>query len=113
MLFRHLERMTTAQGKGDYFIPHFLSFDKGLIEAFDLLPLKAIFACGQMAQHYPLWETDPQDMFRAAGVFSHVEEFFSPLASDVRNSARQNIEAKRHALKEELEREILSLQLVS
>jgi hypothetical protein len=111
MLFRHLDLMTTARSHGDYLVPYFLSFDKGLIEAYDLISVKATFTSRRRAGHYPLWEIDPQNILKRAGVFDCVEEFFMPPAHNVRNYERQNNpDTKRRALKATLEHAVRKLQ---
>lgn len=110
MLFRHLELMTTAPGGYDYLVPYFLSFDKGLVEAYDTLPLKATFTSERRDGHYPLWETDPTSILNEYGVFDCIEEFFKSPAQNVRNYERQHNPRQTHqGLKAALEGEVRKL----
>lgn len=111
MLFRHMELMTATPGARDYLVPYFLSFDKGLVEAYDTLSLKATFTSERREGHYPLWETDPIAILKEYNVFDCIEEFFKSPAQNVRNYERQHNPRRTHqVLKAALEVEVRKLQ---
>jgi hypothetical protein len=89
MLFRVMERMATIAGKGDFLIPYFLTFDRKMVQLFDLFPLKAVLAYGDAAQMTPLWETEPTEELRKEIDTSNFEVYFGEIAAKVRRWARE------------------------
>jgi len=88
MLFRMMERQATLPGAGDFLIPYFLSFDRKMVQLFDLFPLKALLAHEKAAQMVPLWETDPVEELRKEIDTGNVEFYFGETAGNVRRSER-------------------------
>ena len=84
MLFRVMERIATMRGQGDFLIPYFLSFDKKMVQLFDLFPLKAILASQDGTQMLPLWVTPPLDELQKEIKMEKIEDYFSHIASKVR-----------------------------
>jgi hypothetical protein len=110
MLFRVMERMATLPGQGHFLIPYFLTFDRKMVQLFDLFPLKAILSHGDTARMIPLWETDPLDELRKAVDIKGVEHYFGEIAGRVRQSERLlDPRPDFSALREELEREVIKL----
>lgn len=110
MLFRVMERMATLPGQGQFLIPYFLTFDRKMVQLFDLFPLKAILSYGDTARMVPLWEKDPLDELRKAVDIKGVEHYFGEVAGKVRLSERlSDPRPDFSVLREELEREVVRL----
>ena len=110
MLFRVMEWMATLPGRGHFLLPYFLTFDRKMVQLFDLFPLKAILSRGDTARMIPLWETDPLDELRKAVDIKSVEHYFGEIAGRVRQSERLlDPRPDFSALREELEREVIKL----
>lgn len=89
MLFRVMERMATLRGKGDFMIPYFLTFDRKMVQLFDLLPMKGMLSRGEMSEAIPLWETDPLDVLAQEIDVTTVEGYFGRVASSIRQAERR------------------------
>src|SRR5215210_3956742 len=88
MLFRVMERMSAISTQGDFLIPYFLTFDRKMVQLFDLFPLKAVLSHDDTGRMIPLWETDPLDELRKAVDIQSVEHYFGEVAGKVRLSER-------------------------
>jgi hypothetical protein len=109
MLFRVMERIATIPGEGDFLIPYFLSFDKKMVQLFDLFPLKAILAStdGTML---PLWVAPPLDELQKEIKTEKIEHYFSQIASNIRSVERvANPRSDLGNLKKQLEEKITRL----
>jgi hypothetical protein len=109
MLFRVMERLATVPGEGDFLIPYFLSFDKKMVQLFDLFPLKAILAStdGTML---PLWVAPPLDELQKEIKTEKIEHYFSQIASNIRSVERvANPRSDLGNLKKQLEEKITRL----
>jgi hypothetical protein len=84
MLFRVMEKIATLPGEGDFLIPYFLSFDKKMVQLFDLFPLKGILASQEGTQMLPLWVTPPLDELQQEIKIEKIRDYFSNIASNVR-----------------------------
>lgn len=110
MLFRVMERLSTLPGQGHFLIPYFLTFDRKMVQLFDLFPLKATLSHGDTGRMIPLWEKDPLDELRKAVGIKSIEHYFGEVAGKVRQSERlSDPRPDFSALREELEREVLRL----
>jgi len=110
MLFRVMERIATMPGQGDFLIPYFLSFDKKMVQLFDLFPLKAILASENGTQMLPLWVTPPLDELQKEINMEKIEDYFSHIASRVRLVERlANTRPDLGNLKKQLEAKITRL----
>lgn len=110
MLFRVLERIATMPGQGDFLIPYFLSFDKKMVQLFDLFPLKALLASDAGAQMLPLWVTPPLDELQKEIKIEKVKDYFGDIASKVRFAERQSDpRPDLSSLKKNLEEEVVRL----
>jgi len=110
MLFRVLERIATMPGQGDFLIPYFLSFDKKMVQLFDLFPLRAILACDAGGQMLPLWVTPPLDELQKEIKIEIIKDYFSSIASNVRFAERQADRSPDLSdLEKSLEVEVVSL----
>lgn len=79
-----MERIATMRGQGYFLIPYFLSFDKKMVQLFDLFPLKAILASQDGPQMLPLWVTPPLDELQKEIKMEKIGDFFSHVASNIR-----------------------------
>ena len=110
MLFRVMERMATLPGQGDFLIPYFLSFDKKMVELFDLFPLRAILAYGDAAQMVPIWETAPLEELNKDIDIEYIKDYFSETASNIRQTERRlDPRPDFNNLKQNLEEEVIRL----
>jgi hypothetical protein len=110
MLFRVMERIATMPGQGDFLIPYFLSFDKKMVQLFDLFPLKAILAYDAGTQMIPLWATPPLDELQKEIKIEKVKDYFGDIASKVRFAERQSDPSPDlSSLKKNLEEEVVRL----
>lgn len=110
MLFRIMERMAAIPGKGDFLIPYFLTFDRKMVQLFDLFPLKAVFAYGDAAQMIPLWETEPLEELRKLIDTKNIEGYFGEVALKIRHAERQfNPRPDLSGLRIKLEQDVVSL----
>ena len=109
MLFRMMERQSMLSGQGDVLIPYFLTFDRKMVQLFDLFPLKAILSHRDTARMIPLWETDPLDELRKAVDITSIEFYFGEIAGKVRLAERTAEPPDFNSLKSSLEQEIVSL----
>lgn len=110
MLFRVLERIATMPGQGNFLIPYFLSFDKKMVQLFDIFPLKAILASDASAQMIPLWVTPPLDELQKEIKIEKVKDYFGDIASKVRYTERQSdLRPDLSSLKKNLEEEVVRL----
>jgi hypothetical protein len=110
MLFRMMERFAAVPGQGDFLLPYFLTFDRRMVDLFDLLPLKAVFAYGEAAQMMPLWESLPLDVLKEEMNIAGIEGYFSQTASSIRLAERTaNPRPDYRELKKELEAEVVRL----
>lgn len=89
MLFRVMERVASLPGLGDFLLPYFLSFDKKMVQLFDLSQLKAVLAYGDAAQVIPLWEIPPLEMLKREFDITGIKKYFTQTFSNVRYVERQ------------------------
>lgn len=89
MLFRVMDRLAAIPGQGDFLIPYFLTFDRKMVELFDLFPLKAVLAYGDAAQMTPLWETEPVEALRKEVNTANFEVYFGEIATRIRLRERE------------------------
>lgn len=110
MLFRVMERIASLPGQGDFLLPYFLSFDKKMVQLFDLSPLRAILAYDNTAQVIPLWETPPLEALEKEIDITGIEQYFSQTFSNVRYADRRaDPRPDFSELKERLEAEVVRL----
>lgn len=110
MLFRVMERMAAIPGQGDFLIPYFLTFDRKMVQLFDLFPLKAVFAYGDAAQMIPLWETEPLEELRKDIDTANIEFYLGEIALKVRHAERQaDPRPDLSGLRMNLEKDVVSL----
>ena len=110
MLFRVMDRLAAIPGQGDFLIPYFLTFDRKMVQLFDLFPLKAVLAYGDAAQMTPLWETEPVEALRKEVDTANFEVYFGEIATRIR--LREREADPRHdlsGLRISLEQELVSL----
>jgi hypothetical protein len=107
MLFRVMERIATLPGQGDFLIPYFLTFDRKMVQLFDLFPLKGILSHSGTGQMIPLWEINPlEELWKAVNI-NDIENYFGEIAGKVRHSERQyDARASFRTLRENLEQEL-------
>jgi hypothetical protein len=96
-------------GQGDVLIPYFLTFDRKMVQLFDLFPLKAILSHRDTARMIPLWETDPLDELRKAVDITSIEFYFGEIAGKVRLAERTAEPPDFNFLKSNLEQEVVSI----
>jgi hypothetical protein len=89
MLFRMMERIATLPGQGDFLIPYFLSFDRKMVQLFDLFPLKAILAHSDSPLMIPLWETSPLKELQKEIDIEIINDYFTETARNIRYSERE------------------------
>jgi hypothetical protein len=110
MLFRMMERQATLSGVGDFLIPYFLTFDKKMLQLFDLSPLKAIMYHSDTGQMIPLWETNPLEVLQKEINIKNIELYFGETARNIRLSDRlSNPRPDFNRLKMSLEQEVVTL----
>jgi hypothetical protein len=89
MLFRLMERIATVGGVGDFLIPYFLSFDRKMVQLFDLYPLKGLLFNDQNALMIPLWKTTPIEALAKEIDIRVVEDYFGHTCSSIRQAERR------------------------
>ena len=110
MLFRVMDRMAgISTQKGDFLIPYFLTFDRKIVELFDLFPLKAVITYGD-AQVIPLWETNPLEAIRKEVSTRGIDRYFGDIARKVRHMKRRtDVPSDFSCLRKDLEATVVNL----
>jgi hypothetical protein len=110
MLFRIMDRMAGISTQhGDFLIPYFLTFDRKMVELFDLFPLKAVIAYGD-AQIIPLWETNPLEAIRKEVSTKGIDRYFGDIARKVRHIERcSDMQTEFSSLGKKLEQSVVRL----
>lgn len=108
MLFRVMERQATLLGEGDFLVPYFLSFDRKMVQLFDLFPLKAILTHNNSAPIFPLWETPPLEVLQKDMDMENIKYYFTDKARTSRYSERQAYH-DLSSLKDDLEQKVLKV----
>jgi hypothetical protein len=110
MLFRVMDRLAAIPGQGDFLIPYFLTFDRKMVQLFDLFPLKAVLAYGDAAQMTPLWETEPVEALRKEVDTTNFEVYFGEIATRIRRREREaDPQPDLSGLRINLEQDVVSL----
>jgi hypothetical protein len=110
MLFRMMEWQAILPGEGDFLIPYFLSFDRKMVQLFDLFPLKAILAHNDSVPMIPLWETPPLEALRKEISVEKINYYFTDRARADRYRERQAASRPdSSSLKDDLEQDVLRL----
>jgi hypothetical protein len=110
MLFRVMERIATVGGVGDFMIPFFLSFDRKMVQLFDLFPLQGLLFNDQSGLKIPLWETPPIEALAKEIDIRVVEDYFGHTCSNIRQAERRIVPRPDFSeLKRALEAEVVRL----
>lgn len=109
-MFRVMDRLAAIPGQGDFLIPYFLTFDRKMVELFDLFPLKAVLAYGDAAQMTPMWETEPVEALRKEVDTANFEVYFGEIATRIRLQEREaDPRPDLSSLRISLEQEVVNL----
>lgn len=90
MVPRIMENAMTYMGEGDYILPYFLSFDKGLIRMLKLFEIKGILIDKERLKCYPFMEKGYADTFNNEKLIKILQSQFSVEKAEARKDKCDN-----------------------
>lgn len=92
-LFHAMGKFGTVTLGGHFLIEYFLSFDRRMVELFDLYAVRAMISYGEDGQATPLAAEDPVELLKSMMCDSYakavVQSYFEPVAWALRNESRE------------------------
>lgn len=83
---RFMEKLMGTGGQGDYFVPFFLTFDKGLRELLSAFRVKGVILNKDTGQLIPIPEVNSHEYFKSHDCEKEIEYLFCDSVKDERLS---------------------------